>query len=464
MSLPNIDTKRIESRMKWLVEELGPRPHQSKSGQLAGLGIQDMLTQAGWKPEHVQIHGNVVACRGKGSTIFLAHSDTVQQSPGAVDNASGVVALLEMAEISQAQDLCLAFPVAEELGLVGSKQMAALISKWHPDPSQIDLVVSLDLVGHGDLWVTGLSKKWTHDQLNWLFDHTDLKSEYGYQVVSRVLPSRERSDHAPFASEGYLSLQILGRNQQGVFPNYHQPEDKNFQVEKIVDVVEVLEQIAVGESVPKTISSPAVTFNHILFPPILIYGIALLALFLSFRDLRYWKETVFSLWKAVVTWIVAWLSILPFVHLGLFSSSVSEMTASKIYPIDATGWWNGAYFACYVPMIIGIAMREKLKPTGSGTLLATCFGCLFAYVDIILAVPFFLAAILGSFESYLLLIGGFYWLQASILRELSFHAILPPWLWGMLIFTILPLFVERRDRERLTLSLDDGFPFTSKNP
>ena len=35
------------------------------------------------------------------------------------------------------------------------------------------------------------------DQLHWLFGNADVQSEYGYQVVSRVLPSRERSDHAP---------------------------------------------------------------------------------------------------------------------------------------------------------------------------------------------------------------------------------------------------------------------------
>ena len=36
----------------------------------------------------------------------------MQQSSGAVDNASGVVALLELANVSTAQDICLAFPVA----------------------------------------------------------------------------------------------------------------------------------------------------------------------------------------------------------------------------------------------------------------------------------------------------------------------------------------------------------------
>ena len=168
MPLPNIDTNRIESRMKWLVDELGPRTHQSKSGQLAALGAKDILEQSGWEVQTVQLHGNIVACRGTGAKIFLAHTDTVHKSPGAVDNASGVVALLELANISESKDICLAFPVAEELGLLGSKQMAALVHKWHPDPSKIDLVISLDLVGHGELWVTGLSQKWGNEQISTL--------------------------------------------------------------------------------------------------------------------------------------------------------------------------------------------------------------------------------------------------------------------------------------------------------
>ena len=35
-------------------------------------------------------------------------------------------------------------------------------------------------------------------------------------------------------------------------------------------------------------------------------------------------------------------------------------------------------------MIVGIVLREKLKPTGSGTLLATIIGLCFAYIDIVL--------------------------------------------------------------------------------
>ena len=120
----------------------------SKSGPICSVGVKDYLEEAGWDVQTIQLPGNIVTCRGTGSKVFLAHTDTVQQSSGAVDNASGVVALL--ANVSTAQDLCLAFLLPKSWDF-GSKQMASLIGKWHPNPKDIDLVVSLDLVGHGIL-------------------------------------------------------------------------------------------------------------------------------------------------------------------------------------------------------------------------------------------------------------------------------------------------------------------------
>ena len=114
--------------------------------------------------------------------------------------------------------MCLGFPAQEELGLVGSTHLAQQIEKWHPDRSQLKLVVSLDLVGHGSLSVTGLGTDWDHDALHTLLDSNNIYSEYGYQVVSRLLPSMERSDHGPFAEVGFRSAQLLGRNEHGITP------------------------------------------------------------------------------------------------------------------------------------------------------------------------------------------------------------------------------------------------------
>ena len=49
-----------------------------------------------------------------------------------------------------------------------------------------------------------------------------------------------------------------------------------------------------------------------------------------------------------------------------------------------------------------------------------------------------LAALAGKLWPPLALIGGLYWIQPAILRELSFHGLLPPALWGLLLLLMLP--------------------------
>ena len=133
---------------------------------------------------------------------------------------------------------------------MGSRHLAEQIEAWHPEASKLELVVSLDLVGHGTLSVTGLNKDWSHSHLQTLLNSTSIHSEYGYQVVSRLLPSMERSDHAPFADAGYLSMQLLGRDEYGVIPHYHQPTDTTYDIESIAVLVETLDSIieTLGES------------------------------------------------------------------------------------------------------------------------------------------------------------------------------------------------------------------------
>ncbi|RME21123.1 MAG: M28 family peptidase, partial [Deltaproteobacteria bacterium] len=186
-----------------IAAEIGPRPTGSAGEDALEAWVRTRLEEAGWRPRRVA--GQLVACRGDGTRLFLAHLDTVPGSPGAVDNAAGVVALVHLARDTAATDLCLAFPRAEEAGLVGSEALAAA---W-PDPGLgppapsgnrlPSLVVALDLVGQGRLSVTGLGPRWSGTWLRWLVDHADVASPYAYRVVSRALPAMERSDHRPFA-------------------------------------------------------------------------------------------------------------------------------------------------------------------------------------------------------------------------------------------------------------------------
>ena len=139
-----------------------------------------------------------------------------------------VASLIEIARSHRGTDLCLGFPSQEEIGLIGSTYLSEQIQKWHLDHTQLQLVVSLDLVGHGTLSVTGLSKEWDDAALNTLLDSNNIYSEYGYQVVSRLLPSMERSDHRPFAEVGFRSAQLLGRNEHGITPHYHLTSDVEY--------------------------------------------------------------------------------------------------------------------------------------------------------------------------------------------------------------------------------------------
>ena len=92
---------------------------------------------------------NVLARRegpgGGGALLVLAHIDSVKDSPGADDNASGVAALLEVATLLQGEDLpgpvVLAAVDLEETGHQGSRELA------RSTRGEIGAVVCLESVG-----------------------------------------------------------------------------------------------------------------------------------------------------------------------------------------------------------------------------------------------------------------------------------------------------------------------------
>jgi len=83
--------------------------------------------------------------------VVGGHRDSVQVSPGANDNASGIAALLEAARLLASTPAARTIHVvafgAEELGLVGSRAYAQ-----HP-PGKIAGMINVDMVGRGSLQV-----------------------------------------------------------------------------------------------------------------------------------------------------------------------------------------------------------------------------------------------------------------------------------------------------------------------
>ena len=448
---------RIDADIQWLTKDLGPRPAFSTEARLAALGIRDRLKDAGWSPEFVHTPNNLVACSGKGSVLLLAHSDTVPHSPGTLDNAVGVAALIEIARTHKGKDLCLGFPAQEELGLIGSTHLAQQIEKWHPDRSQLKLVIALDLVGHGNLSVTGLSTEWDHNAIHTLLDSTDVYSEYGYQVVSRLLPSMERSDHRSFAEIGYRSAHLLGRNEHGITPHYHLDTDTTYEAKSVDDLLETLETI-IDTDWSNTKTNPlqaSATIGSAILPWWLVWILIVSSIGLGFQRLYTNGIHVISTLLAVVSAIgLGAMASLPTL-INVLPIDEHEIDSYRLYGLEPNGWWTGALFVIPIVLVASGFIQYKgwLRGNAVGWFgLCTLGLCI---VDPILALPWAVGTLLSILHPLLGMTGTLYWLQADILRELTTHGLLPPTMWGLLGVLIFPALLSRGIKDSNSVSTSE---------
>lgn len=218
--------------------------------------IAHSLTAMGYTPD---LHGypsgvNVLAERpgtdpAAKAILVAAHFDTVEGSPGADDNASGVAVALEVARQIRARPtrrtLLLAFFDEEEQGLVGSSFYAA-------SPLRIEAlagVVVLEMVGFAcrkpgcQQLPPGLPKgiaPETGDFIAVVGDAEHVELLHAFRRASGVdrpavfalpvpekgdvLPDSRRSDHAPFWDRGVGAVMVTDtanlRN-----PHYHRASD-----------------------------------------------------------------------------------------------------------------------------------------------------------------------------------------------------------------------------------------------
>jgi Zn-dependent M28 family amino/carboxypeptidase len=172
--------------------------------------------------------------------VVGAHYDTVNPSPGADDNASGVAGMLEMARVLRSRPLPMTvrfvgFPF-EEIGLLGSSKMASDLADAGTD---VTGMVSLEMLGY----TTTADDSFIGVPNDYLATVADPHSEYlarvfgaaHYEyVLDRFAPAAVidpaafgdvlRSDHATFWNEGFRALLVTDtanfRN-----PNYHRETD-----------------------------------------------------------------------------------------------------------------------------------------------------------------------------------------------------------------------------------------------
>lgn len=179
-----------------------------------------------------------------------AHYDTVPNSPGADDNASGVAVLLELARLWSGQPgrspLTLVAFDLEEYGLAGSR---FCVEQLQQSGQPLRLMLSLEMLGYYDdrpgsqRYPPGLKYFFPNCGNfigligNWrsLFDLIRLSRQVSGAGVpawwlpagqrGQLLPDTRRSDHAPFWDAGYAAILVTDtanlRN-----PHYHQPSDR----------------------------------------------------------------------------------------------------------------------------------------------------------------------------------------------------------------------------------------------
>jgi hypothetical protein len=157
-----------------------------------------------------------------GAVLVTAHYDTRELSPGAGDDGSGVVAILEALRALRTgeplrNDVIVLFTDAEELGLLGAR---AFVDQ-HPWIADIALVLSFEMRGGG-----GPSIMFeTNDQSGWVvralqdFDPEPFANSLAAEVYERM---PNDTDFTPFREAGKQGLNFAAVGDAHV---YHQATD-----------------------------------------------------------------------------------------------------------------------------------------------------------------------------------------------------------------------------------------------
>lgn len=254
-----VDGKQLYRNLQAIVGERSPFSGQrhlaaverfiEKELESYGLSVQsDYFSYGGNKFRNIV--GRLGPQRGAGLVILGAHFDSVQGTPGADDNASGVAVLLESARLLsrtslRAQVLFCAFNL-EELNMIGSGYFA---KKLKAAGTKVAAMISLEMVGYTDSrpgsqkypvglkWFypdrgdfIGVIGNWNSSAMGRRFTR-QMRQVRGLPIETlsvpgngALIPAVRLSDHSPFWDLGYPALMVTDtaffRN-----PHYHGPTD-----------------------------------------------------------------------------------------------------------------------------------------------------------------------------------------------------------------------------------------------
>lgn len=218
--------------------------------EFADLFAPEAIFAESYEDLPVNVSANVIARAHPGdycAIIVGGHHDTVRDSPGAVDNASGVAVVLETARAFAADGpddgVCFATFGAEESGLNGSRIWVEQLERADALPRAM---VNLDLAGLG-VGVQAIGSR------SLTVPAVGLGEQLGIQTVFSAIPGGASSDHQSFLDAGVPSIIFTN----GLYPEIHAPEDVLALVDP--DAVELFgrQTVAMVAWLEATIGAPA---------------------------------------------------------------------------------------------------------------------------------------------------------------------------------------------------------------
>lgn len=258
-SVPALSCSISEAELRGYVERFSVPRHfqvQKEENHRVADEIAALLTNWGYQVEVQGEYRNIVALPREPEEgplrLVGAHYDSVANTPGADDNASGIAVLLacarEQASIGEKKTVWVAFN-AEEEGFLGSENFVRHLTRNRP--FLVSCAYILEMVGYcsrepgsqrtppslplrlseaGD-FLGVLSNQQSNGFLDELIAKVPqaapslsvlgLKTFLG---VDRWLPVLHRSDHSPFWGAGIPAL-LLTDTAEFRNPNYHRPWD-----------------------------------------------------------------------------------------------------------------------------------------------------------------------------------------------------------------------------------------------
>jgi len=220
------------------IQSFGPHPTSSSAieevktylfNEFSNMSVQ--VSYHPWSYEDKSGENIIATIPGKTSPeniiIVCAHYDTIEVSPGADDDGSGIAAVLMMALILSQYTFnsTMKFILfsGEEQGLLGSK---AFVREIKEQDVNIIGVLALDKIGYAKTHEQGsIIRHHADPGSSWMIDVTEkISKEYMDEIGLKIfrLPFDSSSDHKAFVDQEYSGSNLV---EHSLNPYYHTSED-----------------------------------------------------------------------------------------------------------------------------------------------------------------------------------------------------------------------------------------------